>query len=204
MKIAVFGASGRTGILAVYQGLDKGHLVTAFSRNATNVTIAHPKITIIEGDVTDYEQVKQAVDGQEAILVALGMENKPIRTLSIGTANIIRAMKETGVKRLIVVSSAGILGNDTHPVFGKIIISLFLKHVYRDKRRQTELIRESGLEWVIIRPPRLTLAPKTGRYQLTKGRPGTRSIPRADVADFMLKLLTNKTYDGRMPAIASY
>ncbi|TSA25838.1 MAG: SDR family oxidoreductase [Bacteroidetes bacterium] len=204
MKIAIFGASGRTGILAVYQALDKGHLVTAFSRSAANVTIAHPKITIIEGDVMDYEKVRQAVEGQEAVLVALGMENKPIRTLSGGTANIIRAMKETGVKRLIVVSSAGILGNDTHPVFGKIIIPLSLKHVFRDKKRQTGLIRESGLEWVIIRPPRLTQAPKTGKYQLTEGRPGTRSVPRADVADFMLKLLTNKTYDGKMPAIASY
>ena len=205
MKIAVFGASGRTGIVTVYQALDKGYEVNAFAREAYNVTIQHPKVTIIQGDILEYDKVKQAVEGTDAVIVTLGMDgNKPIRTLSDGTANIIKAMKEGGVKRLICMSSAGILGNDTHPVFGKIIIPLFLNNVYRDKKLQMEIIRESELEWVIIRPPRLTQSPKTGKYQLTEGRPGTRSVPRADVADFMLKLLTNKSYDGKMPAIASY
>lgn len=205
MKIAVFGASGRTGILTVYQALDKGYDVHAFARIAQNVTIQHPKIRIFQGDVLEYDKVKQAVEGTDAVIVTLGQDgNKPLRILSGGTANIVNAMKETGVKRLIVMSSAGILGNDTHPVFGKIIVPLVLNNVFKDKKRQMEIILESGLEWVIIRPPRLTDAPKTGKYQLTEGRPGTRSVPRADVADFMLKLLTNKKYDGTMPAIASY
>lgn len=205
MKIAVFGASGRTGILAVYQALDKGYEVNAFARKAHNVTIRHPKVRIIQGDILDYDRVKEAVEGTDAVLFTLGQDgNKPLRTLSDGTANVIKAMKEIGVKRLIVMSSAGILGNDTHPVFGKIIVPLMLNNVYKDKKRQMNVIRESGLEWIIIRPPRLTQSPKTGKYQLTEGRPGTRSVPRADVADFMLKLLTNKSYDGTMPAIASY
>jgi len=205
MKIAVFGASGRTGILTVYQALDKGYQVNAFARKAQNVTIHHPKIRVVQGDIIEYDKVKQAVEGTDAVIVTLGQDgNKPMRILSGGTANIVKAMKETGVKRLIVMSSAGILGNDTHPVFGKIIVPLVLNNVFKDKKRQMEIIRESGLEWIIIRPPRLTDAPKTGKYQLTEGRPGTRSVPRADVADFMLKLLTNKNYDGTMPAIASY
>ena len=191
--------------MTVYQALDKGYEVNAFAREAQNVTIQHPKIKIIQGEILEYEKVKQAVDGTDAVIVTLGQDgNKPLRTLSEGTANIIKAMKETGVKRLIVMSSAGILGNDTHPVFGKIIVPILLNNVYKDKRRQMKVIRESGLEWIIIRPPRLTQSPKTGKYQLTEGRPGTTSVPRADVADFMLKLLTNKKYDGTMPAIASY
>jgi len=205
MKIAVIGASGRTGIITVYQALDKGYEVNAFARKAYNVTIRHPKIRMIEGDVLDYPKVKEAVEGVDAVIVTLGMDkNKPLRTFSDGTTNIIKAMKECGVKRLICMSSAGILGNDTHPVFGKIIIPLFLNHIYADKREQMKIIQESGLEWIIIRPPRLTQAPKTGNYQRTEGRPGTRSIPRNDVADFMLKLLTNKKYDRKMPAISSY
>lgn len=205
MRIAIFGASGRTGILTVYQALDKGFEVNAFARVAQNVTIHHPKIRVIEGDIIDFGKVKEAVEGSDAVIVALGQKgNKPETTLSEGTANIIKAMKETGVKRLIVMSSAGILGNDTHPIFGMLIVPLLLNNVFRDKKRQMEMIRESGLEWIIIRPPRLTDSPKTNKYQITEGRPGTRSVPRADVADFMLKLLTNKKYDGTMPAIASY
>jgi putative NADH-flavin reductase len=205
MKVAIFGSSGRTGILTVYQALDKGYFVTAFSRKATRVTIRHPKITVIEGDIMDYDRVKQAISGNEAVIIALGTGvNKPTRVLSDGTANIIRAMKECGVPRVICMSSAGILGTDTSRLFRWIYIPLLLRHIFRDKIRQMDLIRESGLEWVIVRPPRLTLAPKTGTYQITSGRPATTSVPRADVADFMLKLLTLKTYDRQLPAISGF
>jgi hypothetical protein len=80
---------------------------------------------------------------------------------------------------------------------------LFLKEVFEDKKRQMKVIRESTLDWVIIRPSGLTDSPKTGKYKITGHSPASRSIPRADVADFMLKLMTDKTYDRQMPAIAS-
>lgn len=205
MKIAIFGASGRTGILTVYQALDKGHQVTAFSRKAVNVTISHPKIRVIEGNILDYAKVKETVEGQDAIISALGADpRKPGKILSDGTANIIQAMKECGVHRLICVSSAGILGNDGGFWFGKVIRPLFLRKVFEDKIRQMELIKNSSLEWVIIRPSGLTHAPKTGKYEIRMGKPASSKIPRADVADFMLKLLTNKKYDGQLPAISGY
>jgi putative NADH-flavin reductase len=205
MKISIFGASGRTGILTVYQALDKGHQVTAFSRKAVNITISHPKIRVIEGDILDFSKVKEAVSGQEAIIIALGVDSgNPGTILSDGTANIIKAMKECGVMRLICMSSAGILGNDAGFWFGKVIMPLFFRNVFRDKIRQMELIKASGLEWVIIRPVRLTHAPKTGKYEIRPGNPASSKIPRADVADFMLKLLTQKKYDGQLPAISGY
>jgi putative NADH-flavin reductase len=203
MKIAIFGASGRTGILIVYQALDKGHQVTAFARKASSVTIQHKNITVIQGDILEYDKVKQAIEGQDVIILALGVETrKPTTVLSEGTKNIIRAMEETGVNRLICMSSAGILGNDAGFLFGKIIMPLFLKQVFIDKVRQMKLIQESKLDWVIIRPTGLTDAPKTGKYKITEGAPGSLRIPRADVADFMLKLVTDKQYDRQMPAIA--
>ena len=100
------------------------------------------------------------------------------------------------------MSSAGILGNDAGFLFGKIIMPLFLKQVFIDKVRQMKLLQESKLDWVIIRPTGLTDAPKTGKYKITAGAPGSLRIPRADVADFMLKLITDKQYDRQMPAIA--
>ena len=204
MKIAIFGASGRTGILTVYQALDKGHLVTAFARKSSTVTIQHRNLKVVQGDILDYEKVKKAVEGQDAVISALGFESrKPTTVLSEGTGNIIRAMKECRVNRFICMSSAGILGNDAGILFGKIIMPLFLKQVFLDKVRQMNIIRESDLEWVIIRPTGLTDAPKTGKYKISMGSPVSRRIPRADVADFMLKLLTDKQYDRQMPAISS-
>jgi aminopeptidase-like protein len=101
------------------------------------------------------------------------------------------------------MSSAGILGNDGGFWFGKIILPLFLKQVFEDKKRQMKLLQESNLEWVLIRPVGLTDAPKTGKYQIYDMIPGSATIPRADVADFMLKLMTDKKYDKMMPAISS-
>lgn len=204
MKIAIFGASGKTGILTVYQALEKGHTVTAFARNPASVTIHHQKINIVQGDILEYEKVRKAVEGQDAVISTLGVgSRKPTTVLSEGTRNIIRAMEECKVSRFICMSSAGILGNDAGFLFGKIILPLMLKQVFLDKIRQMKIIQESDLEWVIIRPTSLTDAPKTGKYKITMGAPASSKIPRADVADFMLKLTTNKQYDRQMPAIAS-
>lgn len=201
----MFGASGKTGILIVYQALNQGHYVTAFARQASRVTIQHKNLHVVVGDVTDIETVRMAVAGQDAVLCALGVAgNRPNTILSQGTGNILRAMEETGVKRFICMSSAGILGNDGGFWFGKVIMPLFLGHVFADKRRQAEVVRQNKAEWVILRPVGLTDAPKTGAYKVNDGNPTSRTIPRADVADFMLKLMTNKQYDYKMPALSSY
>jgi putative NADH-flavin reductase len=204
MKIAIFGASGRTGILTVYQALEKGHQVTAFARKSSSVTIQHKNLQVIQGDILEYEKVKQAVEGKDVVISALGVESrKPTTVLSDGTQNILRAMEECKVNRIICMSSAGILGNDAGFFFGKIILPLFLKQVFLDKVRQMKLIMDTNFEWVIVRPAGLTDAPKTGKYKITMGSPVSRRIPRADVADFMLKLMTDKQYDHKLPAISS-
>ena len=205
MKIAVFGASGKTGILIVYQALNQGHEVTAFARQPTKVTIQHKNLRVILGDVLDPEKVRLAVEGQDAVLCALGVDkNKPNTVLSDGTRNILNAMESAGVKRFICMSSAGILGNDAGFWFGKIIMPLFLGHVFADKKRQVKVIEDSRADWVILRPTALTDAPKTNTYKINPGIPTSRSIPRADVADFMIKLVADKRYDRTMPALSSY
>ncbi|MCX6284248.1 MAG: SDR family oxidoreductase [Bacteroidetes bacterium] len=204
MKIAIFGASGRTGLLLTFQALNQGHEVTAYTRRANKVTIIHKNIRIIEGEPGDYKKIKEAVQGQDVVMCTLGIDkNKPNTVLSDATRLILQAMEECGVKRFICMSSAGVLGNDAGFWFGKIIKPLFLKHVFIDKKRQLEVVKQSKAEWVIIRPVGLTDSPKTGRYQVNEGLPTSRSIPRADVADFMLKLMTDKKYDLKMPAISS-
>ena len=152
----------------------------------------------------DFRKVKEAVEGQDALIFTIGVDSrKKTNIISEGTKNIIKAMEECGVKRLICMSSAGILGNDGGVLFGKILKPLFLRQVFLDKERQMRIIEQSSLDWVIIRPTKLTDAPKTGKYRISMGAPDSASIPRADVADFMLKLTTDKKFDRQMPAISS-
>lgn len=205
MKITVFGASGKTGILLVYQALEKGHQVIAFARTPSTVTIKHKNLEIVQGDILDFESVKKAVANTGVVMSTLGTRSrKDGTTLSAGTQNIIRAMDECGIRRFICMSSAGIFGNDGGFLFGRIIVPLMLKKVMDDKKRQYDMIRSSDLEWVVVRPPYLTDSPKTGRYKITDGPPASRSVPRADVADFMLRLATDKQYDRQAPALASH
>jgi len=205
MHITVFGASGRTGLLTIFQALNQGYSVTAFARHASNVTIQHPNIQIIQGDILEFDKVKQAVDGRDVIFCLVGVDkNKPNTILSEGTRNILRAMEECDIKRFICMSSVGLLGTDAGFWFGKIIIPLFLRHVFEDKNRQMRIIQESNADWIIVRPVGLTDAPKTGSYTITFGLPMSKSVPRADVADFMLKLCTDKKYDRQMPVISSF
>lgn len=203
MKILIIGASGRTGILTVFQALDKGHEVTAFSRTPEKVTIRNKNLTVIQGNVIEYDKVRSAVEGHDVVISTVGVPSRKYSTvLSEGTANIVKAMQETGVRRFICMSSAGVLGYDGGFFFGRIIMPLFMRQEFLDKRRQIEIVQKSGLDWIIIRPTALTDSPKTGKYIITDDIPAGKSVPRADVADFMLKLLTDRQYDHKMPAIS--
>ncbi len=205
MNLCVFGASGRTGLLIVFQALHQGHRVTAFARNAAKVTIRHQNLTVIEGELTDFETIKRAVAGHDAVLCALGADRgNPGNVLSHGTETIIRAMEVTGVKRLICMSSAGILGNDAGFWFGKVIVPLFLRRVFAEKRKQAEIIRNSKLEWVIVRPVQLTDSPRTGSYKINPDIPASHTVPRADVADFMIRCASSKQYDYTLPALSGH
>jgi len=204
MKIAVFGASGKTGLMLTFQALNQGHEVTAYTRSPQKISITHKNIRIVQGELGDYQKIREVIEGRDAVLCTLGIDNnKPSTVLSDATRLILQAMEECRVKRFICMSSAGVLGNDSGFLFGKIFIPLFLKHVFEDKKRQVEVIKQSKADWVIVRPVGLTDSPKTGRYRISEGIPTSRSIPRADVADFMLKLMTDKQYDFKMPAISS-
>lgn len=205
MNLCVFGASGRTGLLIVFQALHQGHRVTAFTRNAAKVTIRHQNLTVIEGTLTDFETIKRAVAGHDAVLCALGADRgNPGNVLSQGTETIIRAMEATGVNRLICMSSAGILGNDAGFWFGKVIVPLFLRKVFAEKRKQAEIIRNSKLEWVIVRPVQLTDSPRTGSYKVNPEIPASYTVPRADVADFMIRCASSKQYDFTLPALSGH
>ncbi len=207
MKVAIFGSTGPTGRLLVQQALDVGHQVTAVARTPTLLDIHHPRLSVMQGDVLDAQRVEQAIVDQDAVLCTLGV--KPWRvgtTLSEGTRNIVGAMQRRGVRRLIVLSSYGVSESWQFATLShRFWIWLILRGIYRDKARQDEVLRASDRDWVLVRPPRLTNGPRVGRYRVAREmRLGVNaSISRADVAEFMLRQLTDGTWL-RQAVIISY
>lgn len=201
MKIIVFGATGTVGRHIVDRALLQGHEVTAFARKAAAVTLSHPRLSVIEGDVMLAGDVLCAVAGQDAVIVALGAgRNGTVR--SVGTKHVVDAMKRQGVQRLIVQSTLG--ASDSRPALNffwkRIMFGLLLRPAYADHQRQEEIVTASGLEWTLVRPSAFTDGPATNKYHhgfapTIKGL--ALKISRADVAGFVLRQLTDLTYLGR-------
>jgi putative NADH-flavin reductase len=195
--LLVIGATRGTGKQLVQQALAAGHTVTALARDPARVEIQDERLAVIRGDVLDPATLAQAMAGCDAVVSSLGVTSayrKPTTLYSAGMRHIIEAMRANGMTRLIAVTAAP-LGDgegDTLPsrLLGKMLWA-FIKEVYADMTRMEEIIRGSGLDWTIIRPPRLTNKPLTGRYRTAVNRNvrGGYSIARADLADACLKLL---------------
>ncbi|MGI9279320.1 MAG: NAD(P)-dependent oxidoreductase [Endozoicomonas sp.] len=208
MKLVIFGASGRTGVQLVKQALDQGHEVTAFVRKTTSLQITHARLAKVAGDVLNINDVESAIQGQDAILSALGAPPKDQSMLrKKGTECIINAMNNTGVKRLISLSTLGFgETRDILPFFLKyFIFPVILRHATQDHAEQEALIKDSSLDWTIVRPGNLIEGNKTGVYKhgfSNHEKPIQLKISRADVADFMLKQLSDLNYLHKAPGIS--
>ncbi|MCO1578093.1 SDR family oxidoreductase [Crossiella sp. SN42] len=197
MKITVFGASGRTGAHVVQQACTAGHQVTAVVRDPAKLQFRHRNLVTVRADVLDPAAIAPHVAGQDAVVSALGANDlKPTTICTDSARAILRAMAAEGTRRLLVVSTAGATDEGDGPLLRylmKPVLSRVFRHPWGDMIRMEELVMASDTDWTIIRPPRLTNAPHTGVYRTATGAnlPGGGSIPRADLADAILRALSN-------------
>ena len=208
MNIVIFGATGRTGKPLVEQALAAGHGVTAYVRDAGKLGINHAKLETIVGNLNETDKLNKAILGKDAVFSALGPIKNGSKTIMEEAArNVTAAMKKAGVKRLITVTGAGVAQPGDQPKafnhFMSFMLNLFAKDVLLDSAKHAEIVRASGLDWTIVRVPMLTNGERKGQYRV--GRVGVDDGPRisrADVADFMLRQLSDKTYVGQAPVIS--
>jgi putative NADH-flavin reductase len=213
MNIIIFGASGGTGQHLVQQALAQDHTVTAFARRPESILASPaPRLTVIPGDVHDANAVSAAIAGHDAVLSALGARHlSRSDVLETGIRNILAGMKAHGVTRIIVLGAAGAAGDAaadqgilTRLVL-KLVSSTILREPFRSQRQQEQLLAASNAQYTIVRPPRLLNQPAIGRYRVQEDGlpPGGVTIPRADVADFMLRQLTGSQWIRKGPYIAT-
>jgi nucleoside-diphosphate-sugar epimerase len=210
MKVLVVGATGRTGRLLVKGALERGHEVTALVRAPEKLGDLAGRVRAVVGDVLDGGVVSDAVDGQEAVLVALSAAHRKSAPAvnALGTLNVIRSMQRYGVRRLVVLSASGTApGRDPNLpwIFDRLIKPVLLGPAYADLRRMETNVRTSELDWTIVRVSgALTSDPPRGAYRAEPGYslPGGRKIARADVAEYMLDQLTLTGDLGHAVAVA--
>ena len=199
MELTIFGATGATGTSLTEQALAAGHQVTAVVRDPARLSVpGSPGLRVITADLMDPAAISPAVAGADAVFAAFGPRGTgPTTVLRDGTRSVIEAMRKEGTNRLILVSGSIVADDGEGPAMRYLVKPLargtLLRHVAADMRGAEEQVRESGLDWTIIRPPRLTSGPASGTYRTEIGRNVRRgvTVSRADLAAYMLGIITD-------------
>lgn len=207
MKLTLFGADGRTGEKVLNQAIENGYDVNAFVRSMPEVP--HKEATYFVGDVLKLQTITPAVNGTDAVVSVIGhVPGADPRLQTKGISNIISAMNDAGVERLISMTGAGVPDKDDVFQGTGIILTKMLELLQRDRvtdgRAHAEVIRSSSLDWTIVRCPKLTNGPLTKKYQTGYIKAGLfDTISRADVADFILRCIQKREYIHSAPIITN-
>lgn len=190
MKLLVIGSTGRTGRHVLEQGLARGHEITAFTRRPEALAGFKGLAGIVPGDGLEYDDVRRAVEGQEAVISAVG---------SSGIARtLIAAMHAAGVNRLVMTSSRSVVA--TRPRLPVTLAWLVFREAYADLARAEGMLEVSGLGWSIVRATRLTDSPFTGKVHIdyaADATGGEGSLARADYAMTLLDVVENPAMIGK-------
>ena len=208
MKLIIFGSTGGIGRQVVAQALEQGHDVSAVTRSPEKFDQSYERLKVIGGDVLDPAFVKNVILGSDGVVCALGMPPSSKEQLRAnGTKNIIRAMEDTGVKRLVCLSALGV--GDSRNIlpfsYKYIIIPLIMGRLFADHELQEYYVKNSALDWVIVRPGNFSKGEHTGIYRhgfaADDKRPALK-ISHGDVAEFMLKQFGDDTYLRKTPCVS--
>jgi putative NADH-flavin reductase len=206
MRLAIFGATGGTGLELTRQALEKGHNVRMLLRNPNRMPLTNANMRIVLGSVLDHESVRKTILGSDAVLSCLGQGNNLLRNTrvcSVGTRLIVDVMKEQGLRRLVVESAFGAgeslaLAN----VMQRLLFATLLWAPYEDKNLMEPAVKESGLDWTILRPTMLTNGQRTGRFVVAvRAKPEVVRVSRGDVAAAMLQAVEERLWVEESPMV---
>lgn len=207
MKILIIGATRGIGKALLETALKDNFDITVLARRPEKIIISHPQLRVVQGDVLETESLKAAANGQDAICSCIGVPItfKPVDLFSKAARNIVATVQQNPGQKYIAVTGIGAGESKGHGgfLYDKIFKPLLLKNIYADKDREEELIKSSGVDWMIVRPAGLTNGKLTGKYHIFNDLKGVtaKRISRLDVADFILKQLKNPTQFGKTPLL---
>ncbi len=208
MRVLIVGASKGIGLETTRQALDAGHEVRALARSATAIAVTNPSFEKIRGDALKTEDVEAALVGVDVVIqtlgVGLGDLFRPVHLFSDATRVLIASMRSQGVKRLICVTGFG-AGDSRASIscLQRLPFQILFGRAYDDKSLQEKLIKESELDWTIVRPGVLTSRPRAGRYRILAEASQWRNgiISRADVAEFLVRQIGDQAYIRKTPVL---
>lgn len=211
MNVIIFGATGGIGKWAVKHALEKGYYVTAYARNKQKMGIHDDKLTVVQGEISDYDKMKSALAGQDAVIWCVGipMKNKFVKFESQkGHEILLKAMKEQGVKRLIDWGTPSVAFDKDKKSFITVVPGIMAGIMFSKAKAEMiaigEMLKESDLDWTMVRFMMPQDTPYTGKVKAGFGDVKMNfSISREDIGAFMVEQIESKDYIREMPIIGS-
>ena len=211
MNITIFGGTGESGLRTINRLLEAGYEVTAFARSPEKIGITHRNLRTVKGELSDYNTIERAIKNAAAVISLLGPNAKSKKlSVSQGTRNIIKAMENNGVKRLIATATPSFQDSNDKFQFGftigRMIVKIFLKEVYGDICETGSIVVKSNLDWTLLRLPMLSKKAGTGKISAGYTGDGTVklfSLSREDLAIFIIKQLEDRFYIHKAPVISN-
>ncbi len=203
MHIALFGATGKLGRAVIEQALAAGHEITALTPDAARLKLEADQLYIVIGRVSVAPKVEETIACADAVIYILGASEGETDDVVSGAAHITAAMQKRGTSRLVVVSALGVGSSAKQlPRPARMLLKTVHKKSMEEKAAAEAIVRQSGLDWVIVRPSPLTKGPLTGEYQASVDTTLMgRQISRADAAQFILQQVTDNTWLRQTPVI---
>jgi len=202
VRIAIFGATGRTGNILVQKALAEGNDVVAIARHPENLQVRHERLSIVTGELDDDEAIANAISGADAVIEGVG-------AVSDGTKRIVDTMDRQGVRRLIAISTCSVSDALDLPDAKFKALIQFVKtaapQAYKEILRAAEFVRSSDLDWTLVRVAKLKNGSGSGRVKVGYYGHGVvgLSIARADLASFLLDQAKDDSYIKQSPAISN-
>ena len=211
MKLALFGATGSTGLHIIEEALKQGYVLSVYTRDAKKLAALAGKVEVVVGDLQDRDAIAKCIQGADAVISALGPNSFKVqgdRPVMHGLSNIMTAMRQLGVRRLLQVSTASYRdsqdGFALSSLAGVLFFKVMVRKAYDDIRATGELIANSDLDWTLVRIPFLKDGPANGKIDVGwYGRTKLGSkLSRGNLAQFLVQQITDKKFVRAAPGIA--
>lgn len=206
-KIAVIGGSGRTGRQVVNQLIQSGYHIRLLMRYPEKLKINNERIEIIPGDARDKKSVRSLLEGCTSVISTLGQPKGEKPIFSTSTQNILTAMNEYNIRRYIAVAGIAVdAPNDRKDISCRIrsfILKLSFHRIMSDRQKELEILTESDVDWTLVRVPLIIDAPASGKIRISLERPSGKKISSTDLADFLIKQISDMNYIKKCPFITN-
>ncbi|OXM82666.1 NAD(P)-dependent oxidoreductase [Paenibacillus rigui] len=211
MNITIFGASGAIGQLVTQLALENGDFVTAYIRNPKKISLKHPNLTLVQGELSNTSTIERAVAEADVVISTLGPASDMSRKLkgtpiADGHELIVRAMKKLDKKRLITLATPALQSDDDKKnistILPGVLAKIFLPNGHAEMKKMEGIIKQSSLDWTVVRIINPNIKHKGQSYDYSFGdKPAKLGVSRENVAKFMYSVARNKQLIRKMPII---